>query len=121
MRWPVVWEWAVPALAFLGADLSNTLAVLPAQLMGCTGVQSAIIGPRRELGNPGFCNLGIMLQPRSMSGLTGMAPGRACPLCSCLPQPAAQYPRISQHHEYSHPLEDLVGLAFTAAFLNCPD
>lgn len=95
------------------------------QYIGCapcyTGVQSAIIGPRRELGNPVFCNLGIMLQPRSMSGLTGMAPGRACPLCSCLPQPAAQYPRISHHHEYPHPLEDLVVLAFAAAFLNCPD
>lgn len=69
-------EAAVPAPAFLGADLNDTLAVLPAQLMGCTGVQSAIIGPGRELGNPGFCNLRIKLQPRSVLGLAGMAPRR---------------------------------------------
>ena len=111
----------MPAPAFLGAELSDTLAVLPAQLMGCTGVQSAIIGPRRELGNPGFCNLGIMLQPCSISGLAGMVPGRACPLCSCVPQPAVRYRRISQHREYPHPLEDHVFLAFAAAFLSCPD
>lgn len=42
-------ELAVPAPAFLGADLSDALAGLPAQLMDCTEVQSAITGPRREL------------------------------------------------------------------------
>ena len=66
----------------LGSRVERYIGCAPCSTHGCTGVQSAIIGPRRELGNPGFCNLGIMLQPRSVSGQAGMAPGRACPLCS---------------------------------------
>lgn len=60
----------MPAPAFLGAGLWDTQSVLPVQLMGCTGVQSAIIGPRKPR-NLVFFSVRIMLQPLCYPNLLG--------------------------------------------------